>query len=108
MVWCAQVAVGGGGWVALRGEKMRGEKPTRSLLAIACDWETTCLIRRIDCLECATCIRRLVLFPPPRSAVLGHGGATRRAGLDSPGIARPPAPRSAGSGFPLSGAPIRE
>ncbi len=30
---------------------MRGEKPTRSLLAIACDWETTCLIRRIEFLD---------------------------------------------------------
>jgi hypothetical protein len=30
---------------------MRGERPTRSLLAIACDWETTCLIRRIEFLD---------------------------------------------------------
>ena len=49
----------------VEGRKMRGEKPTRSLLAIACDWEITCLIRRIGCLECANRIRRLVLFCRP-------------------------------------------
>jgi len=87
---------------------MRGEKPTRSLLALACDWETTYLTRRIGFLEMENGIRRLVLFAPTRSAVRGHAGATRRAGRDSPGIAQLPAPRSAVNGYPPSSALIRE
>jgi len=47
MVFIEFVAVFEDGWAELlegsRGEKMRGEEPTRSLLAIACDWETTYL-----------------------------------------------------------------
>lgn len=92
----------------LRDERMRGEKPTRSLLALECDWETTYLIRRIEFLEMENGIRRLVLFVPTRSAVQGRAGATRRAGRDSLGIAQLPAPRSAVNGYPLSSALIRE